>query len=311
MNKTSLMLFGIFLTMFAQGFSQDNEETESYILNKRCYELRAPSLDKLKEARGKLDRAVDQFRKHFGQYPPKIAVIIFESIEEMEGYDFSQFTKKRMPYLPWIVSNHTESHREVNHLPEEYKDHKAGCGINHEAGHMFLFAYIEKKAQAVINTAKNSKGILEFYGHPALPDWYDEAVAQLCETDANQHGHISFMKNNIDKHIPLKKFLEMEHPSLQMILKPNNADEESKEGPKYYHTLETPENLEEELIFYAQAFSVAKFLIERKSEGLIGKMAIPLAEGKSIQDVFKINKLDDNIETIEKNWVDWVKTQKD
>jgi hypothetical protein len=279
---------------------QDEQEPESYILIKKCYELHAPSLKELAEAKGKLDRAVRQFHKYLGEYPPRIAVVIFESSEDMQKFDYSQFRKRSMFFMPWLASRPDETHRRSADLPEEYSDHLSGCGLNHEAGHLFLFAYIEKKFN-LLSKIDGGSDLIQSYGHPSIPDWYDEAVAQLCETDRNQKGHISFIKRNLEKRIPFKQFFAMLHPSLKAISELGNH--ELKEGVKVEHVIRTIEDLDKEIMFYAQSLTVAKFFIERDPD-LIRRTAEKLSEGASILQILG------DLEDLEKEWVEWVKALK-
>ncbi|MBI4245473.1 MAG: PDZ domain-containing protein [Planctomycetes bacterium] len=374
------------------GGKKQDDQDKIQSVDSESFELYAPNEHEYKIAKKCLDYVVKKFQKYFGEKPPKIAVRIFSSPQEMAKYDFTPYRKKKIIFLPWMSSEYFEdvmfessypaveigamlaknpksgkiyvvqmvsgdvgtsleqgdiinslNGKAVKSMKQFRQDYekiapqseiqlkimrngkqqvlsiiksnpdalddtqarvkeniitrisKTKDGLSHEAGHMFFIAYVDqKRGRSVLdkdNTMPNATG---HYGHYLIPDWFDEMAATLLEYPSLQVERRAQMKGLTDKKISFEQFFSMKHPSFN-----------SKENDMLTH------------IFYAEALTLAEFLIENDEPVLIKKIADKLIHGKKfeIEDFLKeIKSVPSDLEELEEKWGKWVselETQKD
>lgn len=390
------------------GLPQAGEDAVS--VQTERYELYAPSEKKLNTARKELEYALAQFRRYFGEVPPKIAVVVFDSPEKMQAYDFSSFRKKGLPVLPWMSAQYIQKGgrnvsvladlgvvlrdagpaerikvatllptgsppalelrvgdaiRSLNGKPvgslggfeEAYgqiaENAEIELGIlrdgrerkfsfakpavknapqvqvqsvasssadsalrrsearplSHEAGHLFLIAYVNAKLRVASEPKKPGAG---HYGHERIPDWFDEAVATLCEFPALQKTRQEAMVRLVEKRIPFAELFTMEHPVAQALKDViGTAREQRKSGEVRMEIITGGENLlpnpDRAIVFYAESLTLAQFLADKEGPAFIGQIAAGLLRGETMTQILRGPKsLPSDLQELEKAWVKWV-----
>src|SRR5262245_61759354 len=70
-------------------------ETDRYVLT-------APDRAELASAQKELDYAAEQFERYFGEPPPKIEVVVFDSPDAVKRPSKTQGSDKKLPFLPFV-----------------------------------------------------------------------------------------------------------------------------------------------------------------------------------------------------------------
>ena len=294
---------GLILLLLANIAAAQLTETRS--IKNEIYELYAPNEKELKIAAEELDFAAKNFEKYFGEKPPKIAVYVLNSPNEISKIDFRSFSKRGLKVLPFISTDYLQSLKK----PEDKKIGLAEArALSHEAGHKFLITYADTK------TTRRS-GMTRKYGHPSIPDWFDEAFATLCEFPMLQKRRYAFLEKNLDKTIPFEEFFKMDHPMLAKLSgEKQMSQEEAKKllknlpaGAKI--TIRKGDGLvtEKDFMFYSQSLALTDFLVEKKGKMIIRKIADGLLEGKSLSEILSDES---TISQLESDWKSWVKERK-
>jgi|FaiFalFF_MnMetaG_3_1042247.scaffolds.fasta_scaffold07232_4 hypothetical protein len=375
------------------------------------YELYAPTEEELTKAKEELDYAAEQFFRYFGEYPPKIAVVIFDSPEKMKAFDFTRFRAANIRVLPWISARFLQSGEktvsviadlgvvlqpspagngvkvlsvlpvglpkgadlkagdvifELNGIPikslkqleDLYGSLAAGSNVelgiqrgeqkmttsfskpspkdspriqvqkldekspalqlekarplSHEAGHVFFMSYVDAKLGRTFSDEKRPSLVNPEYGHDLIPDWFDEAVATLCEFPALQDLRRKTMREKIDQRIPLSEFFTMEHPvakSQRELIRQVAEDQKTGSGA---HIIiggeELLSNRERAIVFYAQALTFSLFLAEKEGPDFIAQIARGLMTGQPMEEILRRAKsVPQDLAALEKAWVEWLK----
>jgi hypothetical protein len=92
------------LPVVAQSSERAPQESPWHVEKTQYYELYAKSTDVVAGARRDLDFAVGKFQQYFGEAPPLIAVLLFDSPADVQKYDYSDFVKRRVVFLPWVTA---------------------------------------------------------------------------------------------------------------------------------------------------------------------------------------------------------------
>lgn len=91
---------------------------------------------------------------------------------------------------------------------------------SHEAMHSYFMSYVNKElGVSAVDMMKataafmKEKGIKRNYGHPVIPDWFDEAIAMLAENDSSQMMRRVQAKQELNSFIPFGQLFTMTHPA--------------------------------------------------------------------------------------------------
>jgi hypothetical protein len=180
--------------------------------------------------------------------------------------------------------------------------------LAHEACH----AYVAAVADQVSRRGRTTHGE---YGHPALPDWFEEAAATLCENPEARRERLRHFRQHLDQRIPLRRFQSMPHPvGGPGILK--RLGIEPTPGRAQVHHL-TPERIRKAIpgsdyvLFYSQALSLGEFIADRGGSKGMQSLARSLGKGKSLDQALAQARrvapaLPGSVDALEAEWLSWV-----
>jgi hypothetical protein len=179
--------------------------------------------------------------------------------------------------------------------------------LSHQAGHRFLIAYIEHM-QAILQAAglapADTAGVREgdvspgslvqHPGHPAVPDWLEEAVATLCERPAAQSARLELMRANLDRRIPFPELFTMSRPQGAG----RGGAAKGAGGAAAGRAA----------IFSAEALSLARFIAQREgNDRFIGTIVEGVLRGRTVGDVLNTaQNVLSKPEALEKQWLEWM-----
>lgn len=149
--------------------------------------------------------AVEQFRRHFGHDPHPIAIVYFDG--ESATLKTAEFQRRGLLALA-IPSGSAQ--RESGGASTAAVPSQLGESFleTHEACHAYLIAYVDATQGATSQSKPNG------YGHPDIPDWFDEGIATLCEGERSTTERHAELRRQLDRHIPFAEFFAMRHPRL-------------------------------------------------------------------------------------------------
>jgi hypothetical protein len=179
--------------------------------------------------------------------------------------------------------------------------------LAHEACHGFVAAY----ADGLDGRARSPGG----YGHGALPDWFDEMAAILCEGDASRERRRVQLRAGLEGRIPLAELAAMEHPLSAERLERAAAGRGLviEEVPVQ---LVTGPLLRDALsgtraeLFYAQSLSVGEFLYARGGAPALQALARELAAGRAPDEALRrvhrvVPAVPPGVAPLEAEWLAW------
>ena len=278
--------------------AQDNAQWER--LTTDSYELYAPTKADIELARPELEFAATQFRKYFGVTAPKIAVVL--SNDQRGALPVvGDVAAKGLPVLNWLTdaawaSQHggVVTHSESHILP-------------HEACHLFLVTYVNEKITKEQAGAKAPS----HYGHPQIPDWFDEGVASLCERPDMQARRRSKLKENLANRMPLDELFTMAHPlagGIPVRSMPGSMPSTMKPGTRVGAVTFSGSQLPQEMVakavtFYAQVFSVIEYLSTTAAPESMRVLADRMAAGATTRQALADVKGLPSAEALESAWL--------
>lgn len=178
--------------------------------------------------------------------------------------------------------------------------------LAHEACHNFVAGYATE-----LGADRKGRG----YGHAALPDWFDEMAATLCESSASKERRRMHLRAQLGRRIPLVELATMKHPltaeELMRIVEMGRATPGAPvqvlSGPEVQKALGGT-NTD---LFYAQSLSLGEFIFERGGQGALQALARHFVAGRSFDEALREMHrtrpaIPSGIAELEKDWLDWV-----
>ncbi len=134
------------------------------------------------------------------------------------------------------LQDDNESKNEDSHL-------KMLGALQHEIGHFLLIRHMNEQPRN--NHLGQKKDIKKrIYGSLKTPDWLDELVANMCESDLVKKLHKSTIKEVSDL-MPLKTLLTTRHPSMDAILNSQAYKDKAIKGQGMQIITLSPDDLSE------------------------------------------------------------------
>ncbi len=292
------------------------------------YELYAPRQEDIDQARRYLDLAQRAFARHFGSAPPKIAVALLDA-NPRGGYDDSAFRARNIPLLTWLTDRGWDAQHHGSNSSSGRRTHSEGRILPHEACHQFLRAYVDMQQGRAGIIGGRARTQVSHYGHPSVPDWFDEAAAGLCEDREEQASRRLRLRAGLVNRIPLAELFTMAHPlsgPLQIRAPAPAAPGSGASAPAspavppvapgtrvgamtFANNL-SAEALERTRMFYAQSQSVAQFIAERAGPSGLRSIADGFARGRPLPDLLAELGLPRDPAILERQWLEWLPSQR-
>ncbi|MBA4158214.1 MAG: hypothetical protein H0X65_12155 [Gemmatimonadetes bacterium] len=144
------------------------------------------------------------------------------------------------------------------------------------------------------------------YGDPRMPDWFDEAVAVLCEPEDMRAERREAMRRGVGSRRSLTDFFAMDYPAAGHTA-PAGVQPEAEQRSRRPRITITRGDTGEPDLFYPQALSVAEFLIEREGPEVIGRLAEGFARELSVDDMLLQGRnLPEDVNALEAEWLRWL-----
>jgi hypothetical protein len=140
------------------------------------------------------------------------------------------------------------------------------------------------------------------YGHGGLPDWFDEAIAVICET-----GEVAASRfTNEFTPIPLHAFLTMDHPLYAQIKQKIMA---ATQKNSEFNVLKVKGVGDNSIDFYVQAAWFTRFLKSTIGKDALRQILSEFATGNAI-DSFLLKSLDEEqLSAVNTRFVEFIDAQ--
>lgn len=263
----------------------------------------APSADAAREGQEEVRYARTRFRELFGAAPANLVVVLADDPGQFRRLDTESLRLRGAGFLAFVTRAHLDAWagRPLGRTRAEIRP------LAHEACHVYVAALAGPVAAAP--AAGGS------YGHPTLPDWFDEAAATLCESPAGRAERHRQLRELLGQRIPLRELGRMRHPlsdgkvleRLGIRPSPGHVGVHVVPGTEMRRLLPgTGADM-----FYAQALSLGEFLAERGGPGALGSLARPLAGGRTLDQALGEARqsapgLPGSLDELEAEWLRWV-----
>ncbi len=260
------------------------------------FEVFAPTEPDLLPARDILGATSELMRRWLGDYPPKIAVVLFDDPQDMVRLDFSAFLSRGILCLPCPTlslmasmmapaagSNETQTGPEL-----------AAGVLAHEAAHVFFVQYVQSRfpAASPFVSMPGPQGIS--YGAENVADWFEETLAVLAEPPRMQSARCRWLSRNSGRLVALSLLF--------------SRSAQTNKGSALFSSGGSVSD--DELAYYAECLTLGQFLIEKEGPRVIGELAQALAQGKTM-DLFlaaRAGKGYSDVGGLEATWRAWLKT---
>lgn len=332
------------------------------------YEIYASDSATLGSARNDLEYAIGEFRKLFGTAPGPIAVVYLDG--GSIALNTTSFAQRGFRTLPMTNVKTREPSQSGRFFDGASPD--GGRVLGHEACHIFLIDYVDRAKSGVRGPSPTGVS----YGHPDIPDWFDEAVATLCEGQSTEASRRAQVAQRLNDRIPLARLLAMDHPlaaaraakqaPAMMVDGPNGPTPVDLDHMKFFSsngadaapdsatlakirrvlagdttagsvrfttsglgdnlppgtevrefaqattTRQTARDQDPALsatalMFYGEAQSLARFVIERSGAQAVGRLADALIAGRSSADALAaLPNLPHDLPALEAAWSEWL-----
>lgn len=266
----------------------------------------APSAAAARVGQQEVQYARQRFQHLFGRAQTEVTVILVDQPEHFRHISTIGIARRGTRILPFVTQTHRQLNRGSNSgTPLDMKP------LAHEACHIYISALTDKvaKAPAVPDRA---------YGHHALPDWFDEAAATLCESKEGRAKRRQQFRAGVERRIPLREFERMRHPLSQLTAIGRLSADAGAAGMgiRYIPAAEAKKQLpvDDAQAFYAQALSLSEFIAYRGGPHVLQQLIEPLANGRTLDQALRqvhhtAPNLPATIDELEREWLHWVLNQ--
>jgi hypothetical protein len=310
------------------------DSMRSYVA--KDFEIYARTEDELRRANVDVRYATAQILRYIGDWPPKTAFFVFGSPEELKAADLSRISASGLPIMTWVSERPPHGQRLPGfdpNLPAKCSTRDNPYPFSHGAAHFLYRTYVDlaladlarkgepsaadsgkwgaagARAPAVAPSPTNPGHA----GHAALPAWFCEAVATLCEPPALQEARLRFMQAHLDQRIPFGELLAMREPpaaGTKRVAKSGGASPVKRaKGAAPGTGLASASAIPDRAtIFSSEALSLARFIAAREYDRFIGVISEGMIRGRTFGDIVnKSQTLYSKPEALEQSWVEWVK----
>lgn len=267
----------------------------------------APTAQAARDGQNEVQYARARFRALFGTDAPALSVVLVEYPEHLQGMDLAQLRPRDGRVLPFLTRTGLSATSGSGAAPVAEPGGAERKLLAHEACH----GYVMDVADRVSRKPSSRKG----YGHGALPDWFDESIATLCESPEGRAARRRYLRDRLDQRIPLAAFARMPHPlsgaevleKLGLEDTPGQASVEVLSAERIRAAL--PDT--DPMLFYAQALSLGEFIEERVGPGQMLMFARALATSPDLEHALRaahgtLPRLPATVDALEAEWLRWV-----
>lgn len=273
------------------------------------YVVYAPSPHALREGVAEVRGARATFRRRFGVAPRPLVVVLADSPAALRAIGLRRLARPGAALLPFVTRAHLAAAADAD-PGAQVEDRAAGrfwadgSTLGHEVCHQLVAGHADR-------TSRRREGSPRDYGHPALPDWFDEMAATLCESPAARARRHAYVRAALPRRIPLAELARMEHPARARMaaagLPSSGAPVRSVTGDAARALLRGADVP----LFYAQSLSLGEFLSERGGPRALRLLADQLAAGRTLDDALaaarrRVPGLPGSTAALEGEWVRWV-----
>lgn len=304
------------------------------------FTLFAPSPESLRDGAAELSHAAAAFEHYFGIAPPPIDVVLTPSPGAGPAPDVRAMARPGVRLLPFMTNAQLGATLRARYVPiASADDHTRARGgepppsvrfitveakpLAHEACHTFVAGYadvLERRRWSLARFWRSRRGSYS-YGHPALPDWFDEMAATLCEGPALRARRRAVVGDPRSQLIGIRALLRMEHPlgeaQLAQLLTEPGGPPGRRDAPAV-HVLTGPRvkavlAATNAVQFYAESMLLGEFIYARGGAEALRRTAEELVAGHDMDATLRdiataAPGVPSSVAALEAQWPAWLST---
>jgi hypothetical protein len=263
----------------------------------------APTAAAARQGQEEVQYARTRFHALFGTEAPGLVVVLVEEPRHLQRIDLHRLQRGHRLLLPFLTPAALSASPGTGMLDRAEGGEADRKLLAHEACHGYVAVLADELARR-----PRVRGAP--YGHPALADWFEEAVAVLCESEEGRTARRGYFRNRLDRRLPLAAFTRMPHPLAGMPgidNTPGQASIEILTAAQIHDVL--PHS--DPMLFYAQALSLGEFMEDRAGAGGMRIVATALVETADLAEALRevrrrVPGLPGTVESLEAEWIQWV-----
>jgi hypothetical protein len=271
------------------------------VISTDYYELYAPADTDVAVAHEHAERAVAQWKKYYGALPARFAVVLAPSASAMHARvnsDREYFSARDMRYIPWVTR---EGFQQVMSGLSVAAEKQA---LSHEICHSLLNEYYRAQVGGERQPPVAAAVGLQAAGHQtsALPSWFHEMQATLCETPAERQLYRESFAARREQRIPLREFFTMDdHPIVSML---QHGTASLDQGER---RLQVSGNAMARVrVFYQQVHSLGEFFVAHGGPAAIQRIGDGLIRQQGITEILRQLDLPGDPDVLERAWLEWL-----
>lgn len=303
------------------------------------FTLFAPSPESLRDGVVDLTHAAAAFEQYFGVAPPPIDVVLTRPPGAGPGPDVRVMARPGVRLLPFMTNAQLGATLRAQYAPTVSADDstRARGGeppsvhfitveaktLAHEACHTFVAGYGDVLERRRWSLARfwHSRREGYSYSHPALPDWFDEMAATLCEGPALRARRRAVVGDPRSRLIGVRALLRMEHPlgeaQLAQLLTDLDGPPGRRDTPAV-HVLTGPHvkavlAATNAVPFYAESMLLGEFIYARGGAAALRRTAEDLVVGHDMDTTLRdvataAPGVPSSVAALEAQWPAWLST---
>uniref|UniRef100_A0A832MN19 DUF1570 domain-containing protein n=1 Tax=Eiseniibacteriota bacterium TaxID=2212470 RepID=A0A832MN19_UNCEI len=245
------------------------------------FDLYAPTTAETDEAASHVRQAQRGFGATVGERTPRITVVAFASDSVRRRHDLERLRRRGFPLVVWTsppgeLARRTPAALTALALRENL------ASLAHDIGHAFLEAYADRRLRELGLSGGPTPPAPPpgaHRDHAALPDWFEEGFAALCEFPQVQQARLRAMRQTLDRRLPFTRLFAMSRP----------ADPAAA------------------ALFANQSYALLHMVTKVETGATVNEIAIALLRGRPVGEALtNARHLLSKPEALEAQWVEWM-----
>lgn len=259
------------------------------------FKVYAPDANALRLAYRDASAAIETFHRCVGQYPPPITVAALGTLADPARVDHAGLRAAGVTVIAddWPSSPERAAADAARSRDRNASPFRGPMPLAERIGRACLRQFEREHATVAVPPGR---------AH-LVPDWFEAAIGGLVLGPAEQNARMAFLRDRLDRRIPLARFFTMERPAIATAPAPA-ATGRARRGAGATRPVETAE------IFDAQSLALARFIAARETARFLGDVLEGYLRGDpETVSLNEAKNLFPRPDALEKDWVAWMKTQ--
>lgn len=247
------------------------------------YELYGPTEESIAASAQQVNRAYREFRKHFGESGPRLAIVVADSSFAITPVEAGTFARKRLHTFVYVRPRNL---RDVDGIPPDTRLEEI-WPISARVGREMVAAYADERRRRPpeVEIADHA---LDHHVEP-MPVWFVDAAVALLSDPGAPDRVMRYLRPRL-----------AEAPSAATLI-----DMSPDRAVEHIST-----NMEQRTIVGAAGVALVLYAIDQEGPRIVGRLAENFVEGRTAREVLKnAQHLPHTDADLDRAWRTWVREQ--